>query len=113
MRLDRIKHAFAVDPPGPAEPTPEQREAAEWVCAKIVERRLSTPGLMMLEMARPLNFLSAQMMHFVHPGVWAVAAQSTSAGWRHFAEFLERRGALEWMARRIEQMEAERRHEGQ
>jgi hypothetical protein len=34
-----LKHAFAVDPPGPAEPTPLQRAAAETICREIVRSR--------------------------------------------------------------------------
>ena len=62
------RHAFAVDPPGPAEPTVFQRPAVDWVCTQIAKRHLSTPGLIFLEMTRPLNWLSAQAMHYSKPG---------------------------------------------
>jgi len=104
---DRFRHAFYVDPPGPAEPTPEQQPAVDWVCRQIARRQLTTPGLIALEMTRPLNYLAAQAMHFVSPGVWAVARPETHEGYKHFAKFLERRGALEYIEERIEHFEAE------
>ena len=33
-----LKHAFAVDPPGPAEPTDEQRLAIDRVVEEVVRR---------------------------------------------------------------------------
>jgi hypothetical protein len=105
--LSRLQHAFAVDPPGPADPTPEQQEAVDLVCREVARRRLTTPGLIGLEMSRPLNYLSAQLMHFVAPGVWAVVKQQSYANYQHFAEFLEKRGSIEYLSRRIEHFEAE------
>ena len=54
-----------------------------------------------------LNFLGAQAMHFVRPGIWALAAEHTYAGYVNFAEFLERRGSTEYLARRVEYFETE------
>jgi len=109
--LDRLRHAFAVDPPGPAEPTEAQREAAEWLCRKVVERRLALPAHVFLEMGRPLSFLGSQAMHFTHPLVWSVAPNRSSEGYRHLAGFLERRGAVEWILKRIDELENERKNE--
>jgi hypothetical protein len=103
----KLKHAFAVDAPGAVEPTEQQRPAVEWICTQIAKRHLSTPGLIFFEMVRPLNYLGAQVMHFTRPGVWAIAPRNVYGGYIHFAEFLERRGSLEYMCRRIEELEAE------
>ncbi len=103
----KLKHAFAVDEPGPVQPTEQQRPAVEWICTQIAKRRLSTPGLIFFEMMRPLNYLGAQVMHFTRPGVWAIAPRRIYGGYTHFAEFLEQRGSLEYMCRRIEELEAE------
>ena len=73
----------------------------------MARRHLTTPGLIALEMSRPLNFIASQTMHFFAPGVWALAKQQTYEGYRHFSEFLERRGAIEYLERRIEEIEAE------
>ncbi len=103
----KLKHAFAVDAPGAVEPTNAQRPAVEWICTQIAKRHLSTPGLIFFEMVRPLNYLGAQVMHFTRPGVWAIAPRRIYGGYIHFAEFLEQRGSLEYMCRRIEELEAE------
>ncbi len=106
MRIrEKMKHAFAVDPPGPAEPTPQQQTAVDWFCKQVAKRHLTTPGLIALEMSRPLNFIAAQAMQFFSPGVWAIARQQTYDEYRQFAEFLEQRGANEYLCRRIEHFE--------
>ncbi len=103
----KLKHAFAVDPPGPSEPTPQQQPAVDWFCRQVAKRHLTTPGLIALEMSKPLNFLASQAMFFFAPGVWALARQQTYDGYRHFASFLERRGSLEYLVQRIEHFEEE------
>ncbi len=102
---EKMKHAFAVDPPGPAEPTPQQQAAVDWFCRQVAKRHLTTPGLIALEMSRPLNFIAAQAMQFFSPGVWAIAQQQTYDQYKQFAAFLEQRGALEYLSRRIEHFE--------
>ncbi len=102
-----LKHAFAVDPPGPAEPTDLQKQAIDRVVQEIVRRGLATPTLMALEMSRPLNYVGAQALHFFSPFV-SVFASTT--GYHHFSTFLEHRGAISYIADAIEasvQTEAE------
>jgi hypothetical protein len=98
-----LKHAFAVDAEGPAEPTAEQRDAVERVCREIVRRHLTMPALAFLEMSRPLNYLGAQALHFFAP---FVSVLTDSQGHRHFAAFLEQRGSVEFLCRRLEDLEA-------
>ena len=102
--LDWLRHAFAIDPPGPAEPTPRQAEIIERVCREVVRRRLTTPALVALEMSRPLNFVTAQAIHYFEHIVQAV---TDADGPREFADFLEHRGSIEYLARRVEALEAE------
>ena len=102
----KIKAAFAVDPPGPVEPNEQQKQAVDWVCDQIAKRRLTLPSLIFLEMSRPLNYLGSQVMHFTSPGVWAIAPKHIYGGYTNFAKFLEHRGSMEYMCRRIEEMEA-------
>ena len=99
-----LKHAFAVDPPGPAEPNPEQRAAVDKVCSEIVRRHLTTPALIFLEASRPLNYLGSQTLHFFAP---FISAFTNSSGHEHFALFLEHRGSIEYICRRIEDLEDE------
>lgn len=104
-----LRQAFAVDPSGPAEPTPEQREAVEWLCRKLAKRGLSTPALMLLEMSRPLNAVASAGMQAMQPAVWAIASGATTAHYEHLAAYLERRGSIEWMSKRVEELAAENR----
>jgi len=98
-----LKHAFAVETPGAAEPTEQERELVERLCAAIVRRRLTPAALVFLEMARPLNFLGAQALHFFMPFVSAV---TDADGPKHFAAFLEKRGSIEYITRRLEELES-------
>jgi hypothetical protein len=107
--MGRLRHAFAVDPPGGREPNDEQRAVVDRICAEIVRRRLATPALIFLEMFRPLNYIGAQAMHFFQPIVTAVARGDD---YRHFTEFLEGRGSVDYMCRRIEEIEAGRAAKG-
>ena len=105
---ERMRHAFHVDPAGPAEPTPEQRKPVEWVAREVVRRGLATPGLIGLEMGRPLNWITSQLFHAISPLIWAVARGQTHDDFEHFTRFLEKRGSTEHLCRLIEQYEAER-----
>jgi len=102
---DWLKHAFAVDPPGEVEPTPDQQAAVDRVCEEIAKRHMVTPMLLVLETIRPLNYLGSQAMHFFRP---FVSVFLNTGGYQHFAAFLEQRGSIDYLCRRIEEMEAER-----
>jgi hypothetical protein len=101
----RLRHAFAVDPPGEATPTPPQQEPVDRFCREVARRHLTTPAVIALEMSRPLNYLASQAMHFFSPGVWALARHQTYDQYRHFAAFLERRGSIDYLVRRVEHFE--------
>jgi hypothetical protein len=100
--LHWLKHAFAVDPPGPAVPTDAQRAAIDRVCRIVVARGLTMPALLFLESVRPLNYISAQTLHFFAPFITAL--QDTQAC-DDFARFLERGGAVEYLCQRLEELE--------
>lgn len=100
---DRIRHAFAIEDAASFEPTEREAAAAEKVCREIVRRRMTVPAVMLLEMSRPLNYLGAQALHFFQPfGTVLIEPGS----WETFANFLERRGSVEYLARLIEDVEA-------
>jgi len=99
---EKLKHAFAVEEPGPAEPSEQQREPVDMICREVVRRRLTTPALLFLEMSRPLTTVSAALMQFFGP-IATVLIDPTA--YRHFAEFIERRGSIEYLCRRIEKFE--------
>jgi hypothetical protein len=96
-----IKHAFALDEASTG-PTPDQKEVVDKVCREVVRRGLTTPALVTLEVFRPLNYIGSQAMHFFRPIVTVVL---DGEGYRHFSEFLENRESVDYMRRRIEELE--------
>ena len=66
VRIRRaVNHALAMPPP--LELTPEDERIVAWVARMIVRRRLTEPALMLLEMARPLNFVASQFLVLIGP----------------------------------------------
>jgi len=107
--LDRFRaawrHAFAIERAAVVEPDERARAAAERILAETVRRRLVPAALFLLESARPLNTLSAAAIQFFTPiASFAVDRASLES----FAAFLERRGSVEWLCRRLEEIERER-----
>jgi hypothetical protein len=100
--MNWIRHAFALDPPGPAEPTEAERPIVDRLCQEVVRRRLTVPAIAFLEMSRPLNFVAANTLHYFAP---ILSALGTGEDHRRFAEFLERRGSIDHLCRRIEELE--------
>ncbi len=105
MKRGWFKHAFAIDKPGAAEPTPEQQVPVDWIARQVTMRHLATPSLIALETCRPLNWLAAQGLHFAEPAVFAMSSGQFHEHYKNFAEFAEQRGSIEYIARRIEQFE--------
>jgi ubiquinone/menaquinone biosynthesis C-methylase UbiE len=93
-----LKNAFAVDH-GPIDPTPEQAALVERLARVVVRRGMTVPALAFLEMSQPLNYVTAQAIHFFTPMIGAVA--NTDAH-RQFADLLEHRGSIEYICQAIE-----------
>jgi hypothetical protein len=93
-----LKNAFAVDH-GPIDPTPEQAALVERLAREVVRRGMTVPALAFLEMSQPLNYVTAQAIHFFTPMIGAVA--NTDAH-RQFADLLEHRGSIEYICQAIE-----------
>ncbi len=99
-----LKHAFAVEPEGPAEPTDEQRVIVDRLCKQIVRNGLTTAAILFLKSSQPLSYIGAQTMHFFEPVVTVIANPD---GYRKLATFLERRGSVDYLCRRLEELEDE------
>ena len=99
---DKMRHAFAVEKMEEIDPTEYQKQVVDKVCRAVVRRRMTVPALMALEMSRPLNFLASQVIHFFRP---IIAVVLDTAGIEAFANFLEHRGSVEYLARRIDYWE--------
>ena len=118
--MNWLQHAF--DTSGPAgPPSAAQFELVEKLCHEIVRRRLALPALVFLEMSRPLNTLSAQVLHFLAPilGMFAgrveppappvsEATPPPPAAHELLAQFLERPDSVEHLCGRIEALEKQR-----
>ena len=105
MSLDWLKHAFAIEDERPIEPSDEERPVIDALCRQVVARGLVTPAQVFLESVKPLNYVSSQALVFFSPILSAIA---DPAACRHLAEFLERRGSIDYLCRRIESLAAER-----
>ena len=81
------------------------RELLERLARRIVELRLEVPALLTLETARPLSVLAGQSMLFLEPIVQALFRLND---YRRVAALVERREALEELARAIERATDER-----
>jgi hypothetical protein len=98
---DWVKHAFAVDA-GPATPTPEQAELVQRLCHEVVRRGMTVPAITMLEMSHPLSYVAAQAMHFFAP---VISSLFDGPAHRILAEFLEQRGAVEYVCSQLEDLQ--------
>jgi hypothetical protein len=94
-----LRHAFAID--RSFSPTEEELQLAEKLCREIVRREMVLPALTFLEMSRPLNSLGAQAVHFFTPVLSTVFDPRQC---RRMAEFLDRRGSVEWLCKRLEEL---------
>jgi len=100
---EKWKHAFAVGEKELPAPTEKQLARIDRLCRTIHQRRLTPPALIFLEMSRPLNYLGAQALHFLEPIATAVFSKDE---YRELSTFLERRDAVELIARRLEELES-------
>jgi hypothetical protein len=99
-----LKHAFAVDSSKKIEPNETQRGVVEKICAEVVRRRMTTPALFLLEMSRPLNYVSAQFLHFLQPFATVIADTNE---YQNLTLFLEQRGSIDYLCCHLEALEAE------
>ena len=96
--IDGFKHAFAVD-------SPEERLSAEEAALLekigrfIVRRGMGTPAVMLLETARPLNYLGSQAMAMLRP---LLTTFLSAQEYDRVTAILDKRGSLECLARIIE-----------
>lgn len=102
---DFLRNAFALDDGKPCEPSPEERAVLERLAAEVARRRLVGPAIAFLEMSRPLNSLGSAAIHFFTP-LASVLADPVAL--KRFAEFLERRGSVDFLCRMLEAAESAR-----
>ena len=87
--------------------TPEDRALLERLAARIVELHLTVPAILTLESGRPMSLFASQAMIFFEP---LLQAMFRLTDYRRIALLIERRDALEFLTRLIEdRAEADRR----
>lgn len=101
--IEWLKHAFATETTADP-PTAEQQQVVDYLCREIVRRRMTTPALALLEMSRPLNYVTAQGLHMLSP-LLSIIGDSRSHD--VMAQFLERRDSIDILCRTIEKLEQE------
>ena len=89
---EALRHAFAVEAPGPATLTDAEAAVVDRIAEEIVRRGMVAPALLALESCRPLNAIGANAMHALTPFVSAV---TDPASFTTLAALLERRGSVE------------------
>ena len=99
----RLKNAFAVDSKEAVKVDEHTEQIIDRICREVVRRQMVVPALMLLEISRPLNYLGSQALHFFQPFA-SVLVDSRS--WERFAVFLEQRGSVEFLIRRLEDLDA-------
>jgi hypothetical protein len=96
-----LQHAFAIEPAGPAHPTPVQAALIDRVCQEVVRREMTLPAQMILDTSGPISFVVGQSMRFFEPFLMTVLNPNDI---REFATFLERRGAVEYISLRLDSL---------
>lgn len=98
-----LANAFAIERPEDFAPTAEQQEVADRICREIVRRDMVPLAILSLETCRPLNYVGSQAIHFFAPFLSFLVEPRSQ---KLFAEFLEKRGSIEWLCQRLETLNA-------
>lgn len=73
------------------------------IAKKVVEREMTVPAIMLLEMAKPLSFLGSQALVFLNPIISLVVS---SGDYYRFVRLMEERDNIEKLAVAIEEENA-------
>ena len=80
----------------------KQRQVLAKVAALLVSRRLTAPGLFILETTKPLSFLASQALIFLQP---IVQTFLSVRDYETFAAAIEDRDNIEWLIQQLEAAE--------
>jgi hypothetical protein len=90
----------------PLQITPLQEASVDKVADFLVRFGMTTPALFTLETMRPLSYVGSQFMHILTP---AVSTFLTSEAWNEMADLLEDRRGMDYVLKRIESADRERK----
>lgn len=85
-------HAFAIDEERDGSFDDEEQHLACRFADFVVERRMTTPALMLLESGRPFNFVGSQFLAFMAPFVTLIFASNE---YDRFVGLLEKRQSVD------------------
>lgn len=91
-------------------PTPEQRAAVDRLARFAVRFGLTVPAILAIESMTPLAYSGSQLMHLLTP---SIAVFLSPVDWEALSTLLEHRRGLEVVLRRIEQLDAAYRDQGE
>lgn len=82
-----------------------EQEMIDKIAHKIVDRRLSVPAVLFLEITKPLSFFGAQTLNFFGPIIESFMKRDNR--YYDFTEMLEKRENIERILQRVEELEEE------
>ncbi len=92
----------------------EDRKLIDWMADQVVERRLTTPAVFLLESSKPLNFIASQLLIVLTP---LLGAFMPRIPYDRAVALLEKRASVELLLRAVEAREdqylTERRARGE
>lgn len=86
-----------------------EQELIEKIAKKVVDRRLSVPAVLFMEVLKPVSFFGAQTLNFFGPIIESLLKPENR--YYDFTSFLEKRENVEKIMQRIEELENERPEE--
>ena len=95
-------HAFAVNPPE-GRVNPEEEMLVEKIATFIINRKMESPVLMVLETGRPLNFVGSQFLTFLSPFLTLIFSKRE---YERFVGFLEKKYSIDILIKKITDLES-------
>lgn len=96
-----LRHAFAIPEDRPL--TQEEQGWLALIADRVVKRRLAAPAVLLLQSAKPVNFVGSQVLVFFKPIISMVFAPDRCD---QAAELISRRQSIEALLQMIEEREA-------
>ena len=87
-------------------PTEAQEQAIERFVQAVIRWGMTLPAILFLESVKPLNYVGSQVMVVLGPIISIVYPVTD---YEKLAEFFENRESIEYVIRKIEKKEAERK----
>ncbi|MEA2103875.1 MAG: hypothetical protein U9P79_04435 [Candidatus Cloacimonadota bacterium] len=82
----------------------DARELMDKVAKFIVERKMASPAMMLIESLHPLNFIASQFMYMISPFAELIFKPDE---FQKFASALENRDNVKYLVDKIDEMDAE------